>query len=153
MKALSAGLVLAAMLAGCTPTAGVRTGAELGLRSQADAAYAKGETPAALAAYQKLAGEDAGDAVVWTRIGNLELLQNRPHRAIDAYERAVQLDPAGTEAWHNMALIRLRQAGAMLDQERASLKANDPRAAEIQCERTRLAAVTGSHAETKGCKP
>jgi predicted Zn-dependent protease len=153
MKALFAGLVFAAVtLAGCVPAAGVRTGAELSLRGQANAAYAKGETAAALDAYRKLVGEGAADVVVWTRIGNLELLQNHPHRAAEAYDHAVQLDPTYTEAWHNMALIRLRQAAAMLEQERASLKADDPHATEIRCEQARLAIVLKPGADPKGCK-
>lgn len=142
MKPLPALLVVVTLaLAGCAPPPGVRTGKELTLRSRADAAYAQGDSAMALAAYRELADAGLNDALVWTRIGNLELLQNQPHRAADAYAKAVQLDPADTDAWHNMAIIRLRQAAAMLDRERASLPSGDPRAGKIRCEQARLDAV------------
>lgn len=139
-------------LSGCVAAAGTRT-AGAASRDQADDAYASGDTTAALAAYRQLATSNASDPVVWTRIGNLELLQNHPHQAADAYDKAVQLDPSDTEAWHNMVIIRLRQASAMLERERASLRAGDPRDAALQCEQARLAAVLKSDAGSEtGCK-
>lgn len=130
-----------AALAGCATTPGARTGAELALRHRADTAYALGDSAGALSAYQRLAARGAGDAAVWTRIGDLEVLENRPHEATAAYTKAVAIDPMATEAWHNMAIIRFRQAEAMLDEERASLKPGDPRASAIEREQARLAAV------------
>lgn len=143
-------------LTGCASPPGVRTGRELAIRNRADAAYAKGDSATALAAYRQLADAGLNDALVWTRIGNLELLQNQPRRAADAYAKAVQLDPEDTDAWHNMAIIRLRQAAAMLDRERASLQPGDPRAGKIRCEQARLDAVlhpADLHADKPADKP
>ncbi|MBS0192678.1 MAG: hypothetical protein JSR34_00325 [Proteobacteria bacterium] len=121
------------------------TDTALAARERADAAYLHGDTDGALSGYRNVVGRGTADATVWTRIGNLEWLQNAPQAATDAYEVAVRLDPMDNEAWHNLAIIRLRQAQAMLERERAALRPGNPRAAAIACEQAALASMLHDH--------
>ncbi|WP_449427441.1 tetratricopeptide repeat protein [Rhodanobacter umsongensis] len=138
----SMALALGLAVGGCASN-GMRTGQVLAIRSQADAAYANGDRAIALQAYQGYVQAAPADPVAWTRIGNLQLLADHPDEATAAYQQALKLSPGATEAWHNMAIIRLRQAQAMLTAEGASLPANDLRKTQILCDQARLAVVQG----------
>ncbi|MBS0213708.1 MAG: hypothetical protein JSR26_11105 [Proteobacteria bacterium] len=150
MKARIVGLLVCAgiAIAGSARAADPAAAPAPALRAQAEAAYARGDAAGALSAYQQLVGHGAGDAQTWTRIGNLEWLQDAPAAATAAFEMAVRLDPKATEAWHNLAIIRMRQAQAMLAAERTSLPPGSARTAAIACEQTLLASML--HEEGSG---
>lgn len=124
-----AALVLAAalLLAGCASSPFHRQSSASALTPQAydamqqsaAAAYAEGNAPAAIALYTQLVQQSPSDAQAWRRLGNLELLAGRDAEALLAYEHAVQLGGADAGVWHNVAVIRLHQAQAALQQLQA----------------------------------
>jgi cytochrome c-type biogenesis protein CcmH/NrfG len=61
----------------------------------------------------------------WYRLGNLYANNNRPESAAAAYNRALLANNANTRAWHNLAVIRLRQSYAALIQAQLTVDTND----------------------------
>lgn len=102
------------------------------VRQAADTAYANGDAAAAMQDYRDLTRARAADSVVWTRIGNLYTLQHNEWQALAAYQQAVQMNPADTEALHNLGMLRIRQGVALLDEESKALPAG-PQTAVLQC--------------------
>ncbi len=64
----------------------------------------------ALPYYQKALERHASDedrAVTWDSLGTAYRQLNRPHDAIEAFRRAIKLDPANADAWNNLGDIYL----------------------------------------------
>lgn len=121
----AAGAVMAAPSRSHPPTLGE-------VRQSADTAYANGDAAAAMRDYLDLTRARAADSMVWTRIGNLYTLQHDDARALAAYRQAVQMNPADTEALHNLGMLRIRQGVALLNEESNALPAG-PQTAALQC--------------------
>ncbi len=142
---LVSGLVLA--LAGCASSpfrkqpdavSGISPQALIALQESAAVAYAQGNAPAATGLYTQLVQGAPNDVQAWHRLGNLELLDERYAQALIAYEHVLQLGGGNAGVWHNVAVIRLREAQAALNQVQAQapdsadaqLRANSARAAQ-----------------------
>jgi cytochrome c-type biogenesis protein CcmH/NrfG len=152
-----AGLLVGALaLGGCAAQLGngKRTVRVLDVKAQAAQAYAAGNRSAALSAYERYVRSAPGDALAWTRIGNLHLMANEAEPAIRAYKKALQLEPGDVEAMHNLALIRLRQAHATMLAEYNALAPTSPRAQALAC-RVAWLAVLEHEGDGKlpECKP
>lgn len=52
------------------------------------------------------------DALSWFYLGNLYARTGRPDQAINAYERSLAFKGDNARAWHNLGVLRLRQARA-----------------------------------------
>lgn len=52
------------------------------------------------------------DAETWLTLGNLYARSNRPDQAAEAYQKVLMLNRGDPRAWHNMGIVRLRQAWA-----------------------------------------
>ncbi len=65
----------------------------------------------ALACYEKLARQHPAEYDLWCTHGSLLLALDRPHAAIDSYDRAIAADAERAGAWSGMA-----EAFARLDQ-------------------------------------
>ena len=108
------------------------------LQESAAAAYAQGNAPAATGLYTQLVQGAPNDVQAWHRLGNLELLDGHYTQALIAYEHVLQLGGGNAGVWHNVAVIRLREAQAALNQVQAQtpdpadaqLRANSARAAQ-----------------------
>ena len=139
------GLVLA--LAGCASSpfrkqpdavSGISPQALIALQESAAVAYAQGNAPAATGLYTQLVQGAPNDVQAWHRLGNLELLEERYAQALIAYEHVLQLGGGNAGVWHNVAVIRLREAQVALNQVQAQapdsadaqLRANSARAAQ-----------------------
>ena len=142
---LVSGLVLA--LAGCASSpfrkqpdavSGISPQALIALQESAAVAYAQGNAPAATGLYTQLVQGAPNDVQAWHRLGNLELLEERYAQALIAYEHVLQLGGGNAGVWHNVAVIRLREAQVALNQVQAQapdsadaqLRANSARAAQ-----------------------
>ena len=131
MKARLAAWVCAAACAGCAgrgevaapldPDADVIT-----INREAELAYEGGESAKAEALYKSLVRKIPNDAETWFRLGNLYARGNRPDEAANAYQRALLANNADPRAWHNLGVVRLRQAWASMLQAHEYLKPGQP---------------------------
>ena len=105
--------VLLGMSAACATLPPDSTGL-LSVKRAADQAYAQGDLARAGVDYQKLAQAMPEDAWVWFRLGNIAARQGHPNTAVKNYQAALIRDPKLAPAWHNLAIVRLRQAQSAL---------------------------------------
>ena len=117
--------IAALLLAGCagSPFRAARSDALplqafAALQQRAALAYAEGDAATATALYAQMVRSAPGDAQAWRRLGNLELMAGHPQHALLAYEHALRLGGGDVALWHNIAVIRVRQAQAALAQVR-----------------------------------
>ncbi len=89
------------------------------LQDQAAAAYAEGNAPMARRLYAELVAHAPNDVRAWRRLGNLELMADHPQQALNDYGHALRLGGGNVGLWHNIAVIRVRQAEAALAQVQA----------------------------------
>jgi cytochrome c-type biogenesis protein CcmH/NrfG len=66
--------------------------------------------------YKGLIRQAPNDSENWFRLGNLYARTNHPDQAIEAYQRALLADGNNSKIWHNLGIVRLRQAWASLIQ-------------------------------------
>jgi len=78
--------------------------------ASADKAYGEKNYKLALFEYLKLSETITTDAIIWFRIGNSYTRLENYNKAVEAYEKAVLLDPRLSKAWHNMGVIQLKQS-------------------------------------------
>lgn len=134
--------VLSALLLSACVTSGPNSGQllpeesratpELALLNQkAQLADAGGEAAKAEALYKAVLRNTPNDADTWYRLGNLYANNNRPTEAAIAYERTLVADNSHARAWHNLAIIRLRQSYAALLQAQITVSEEDPLAERI----------------------
>ena len=120
-------LPLALVLAGCA-TSNLRedpgAGDLMELRKEAARVYQEHEYAKALPLYQALVERVPNDPYLWFRLGNVQAYLKQPDPAIAAYREAVRLSPKMDKAWHNMAILYLRQAANSLTQ---MLQHTDPK--------------------------
>lgn len=125
-------VVATALLAGCAAGTGqggalLQAGAspESELLTRAQFAPGDGEAARTEALYIAVLRKVPNDAETWYRLGNLYANNNRPDPAAAAYARTLLSDNGNARAYHNLAVIRLRQAYAALLQGQLSVDADD----------------------------
>lgn len=98
------------------------------LRLEADAmhAYHGERNEQALALYREIVELDPEHERAWFRIGNLLAGEGDLSAALDAYNRALELNPDYTDARHNLALVHIRHGAALLEEARDTLAEEDP---------------------------
>ncbi|WP_158590377.1 tetratricopeptide repeat protein [Noviherbaspirillum cavernae] len=82
------------------------------MRRQAEDAYANSEDDRAEKLLVGLLRAVPNDAEAWFYLGNLYARTNRPEQATQAYQKALLLNGGDARAWHNMGVVRLREAWA-----------------------------------------
>lgn len=85
-----------------------------------NAAYERGDFPAAVTAYGKAAGQPGAGANVFFNLGNAQYRAGQPGKAAANYERALILAPRHPEARANLAFVR-RESYAQAPQVRGFL--------------------------------
>lgn len=100
-------LLLATALLCLTMPAPIRAETETGF-AKANAEYAAGRFPAAVAGYEALVKSRTWNASLFYNLGNAYFRSGDFGRAILNYERALALDPAQPEAKANLQLVRDR---------------------------------------------
>ncbi len=96
------------------------------LSDQAQLADAGGDAAKAESLYKSVLRKTPNDADAWFRLGNLYANNNRPDEAAIAYQRCLISDNAYAKAWHNLSMVRLRQAYATMLQAQATVDEADP---------------------------
>lgn len=84
------------------------------MQQEAQAAFDSGENARAETLYKGLARAMPNDAETWLRLGNLYARTDNADQAVNAYLTSLSLNGADPRAWHNLGIVRLRQAWAAL---------------------------------------
>lgn len=107
-------LMACLLICGCNATATrpdkVSQANVLDLRQKADQAYQKQDWANAAKFYEQLARTDSASVESWFRLGNSLERLNNSDAAVNAYREALFHDPSNTRVWHNLGIVRLRQA-------------------------------------------
>ncbi|MGA0570785.1 hypothetical protein ACO2Q9_08705 [Variovorax sp. VNK109] len=130
---LTGGVVVALVLGGCasrpntgTTLAGTPSmGANIELLNKQQFAGQENEASRSEALFQSLLRKIPNDADTWFRLGNLYASNNLPEPAAGAYNRALLADNSHARAWHNLGVIKLREAYAALLQAQVTVDSND----------------------------
>lgn len=81
-------------------------------QQQAMAAYEDEDNVRAEALFKSVLRVAPNDVPTWFYLGNLHARAQRPKEAAEAYEKVLMLNPNHERAWHNLAVVRLRQSRA-----------------------------------------
>jgi tetratricopeptide (TPR) repeat protein len=122
---------LAVLLAGCgivplTKTSTPRLTYVLSTQQQAEAAYRSGDMEHATAFYLQLTRMIPQEADYWYMLGNTYVRTQQPDQAVQAYQQAIMRNPNHTRAWHNLGIVRMRQAMAAFVSSASTATAEDP---------------------------
>lgn len=114
-------------LAGCAllPTAEDRMDA-YDLQHQTLLAYDNDENAKAEKLLHALLRASPNDALAWFYLGNVYARTARPEQAVEAYQKSLLLNGGDPRPWHNMGVIRLRQARAAFIQSFDLTNPDDP---------------------------
>lgn len=99
-----------------------RAAAQNALR-YAVALEAAGRVVEAVALYRSLLEDDPGSVLLWTNLGNAEAGRGEPALAEAAYRRALELEPASSDALNNLAWLLLEQPGRLAEAEELARRA------------------------------
>ncbi|MDN3578969.1 tetratricopeptide repeat protein [Chitinimonas viridis] len=119
--------LLHALLAGCSAMPAAITGDAAdayAMHREAEAAHQEGDDVKSERLLQGLLRVAPNDAETWFRLANLYARSDRPEQAAEAYQRSLMIKPHDARAWHNLGVIRQRQAAAAMMQAH-SLAADD----------------------------
>jgi tetratricopeptide (TPR) repeat protein len=98
----------------------------LTLQEQADTAYRTDDMQRAAALYLQLTKLIPQEADYWYMLGNSYVRTQQPDRAVEAYQQAIARNPNHTRAWHNLGIVRMRQAMAAFVSSASTAKQGDP---------------------------
>ncbi len=118
-------VVTLATLSGCASTATTHSFKNvIAEQRKAEKAYEEGHLAEALAGYEALTRILPDNFDFWFRLGNIYVRMEKPTLAAEAYERALRLDSGNAKAWHNLGIVRMRQAAAAFAQSARVANAN-----------------------------
>jgi len=89
------------------------------LQQQGLVAYGAGEDGKAEKLFKGLLAASPNNAETWFYLGNLYARSDRPDEAVQAYQKALMLNSGDPRVWHNIGIVRLRQAWAAIIQANA----------------------------------
>lgn len=96
------------------------------LRQNAEAAYQNNDWNKVIEYNGSLIQKIPKDAVPWFRLGNAYARLNQPGNALQAYQRALNLDPTNSKIWHNMGIVQLKLATKTFVEMQEYTLADDP---------------------------
>ncbi len=95
-------------------------------QQDAVAAYEEGANARAEQLLQGVLRAAPNDPENWFRLGNLYARTDRPEQATEAFHKALMLRQSDARIWHNLAVVRIRQAQAALAQANAAAVDDGP---------------------------
>lgn len=96
------------------------------MRRDAQVAYENNEDVRAEKLLVGLTRAVPNDGETWFYLGNLYARTNRPEMATHAYQNALLLNSKDARAWHNIGVVRLREAWAAFIQANDLTPSDDP---------------------------
>lgn len=79
-------------------------------------AYKNGELSQAETLYRSIAEKHPDYAEAWFKLGNIYVRTEQYDAAVTMYEHAAKINPEDAKTWNNLALARVKQAIAVLDE-------------------------------------
>lgn len=126
-RAACAAALAVALGAGCAGMESRSTGEDLvRMQREAQAAFDSGENARAEILYKGLTRAVPNDAETWFRLGNLYARSDNADQAVNAYLTSLSLNGTNARAWHNLGIVRLRQAWAALLRANALTSGKEP---------------------------
>jgi Flp pilus assembly protein TadD len=104
------------------------------LRQEAQDAYAGEQDDKAEKLLLGLARAAPSEPETWFYLGNLYARTARPEQAVDSYQKALMLNSTDAKVWHNLGVVRVRQAWAAFAQSYALVKGDDPLREKVEKE-------------------
>ncbi len=121
-------LMLALVVAGCASDDRLvkpDSGTLLDVDRKADSAYRSGDNEPAAELYRTLVESMPNESPYWYRLANTLVRVGNYNDAALAYQRTLVLDPKNARAWHNLGIVRLRQAQQSFAQGVENSRAGD----------------------------
>lgn len=118
-------------LGGCSVLS-MESGNLYDMRRDAQVAYAGGQDERAEKLLIGLTRAVPNDAEAWFYLGNLYARTNRPEQAAQAYQKSLMLNGSDARAWHNIGVVRVREAWAAFIQAHNLSKTDDPLYAKLE---------------------
>jgi tetratricopeptide (TPR) repeat protein len=131
-RAFTLPLLLLALLGGCTLLPNEQQGNIYDLRREAQLAYGASEDDRAEKLLVSLSRAAPNDPETWFYLGNLYARTNRPDKATEAYQRALMINSNDPRAWHNLGVVKLREAWAAFIQAFNSSAPDNPLHAKVE---------------------
>ena len=116
-------IAFSVFLTGCGSTA-TRSTISADLIERADQAYREGQLTVAEARYREITHQKPSMYEPWFRLGNIYVRTGQLEAAVKMYERCIELRSEDARAWNNLALTRIQQAIAVLDEGVAMASSN-----------------------------
>jgi tetratricopeptide (TPR) repeat protein len=123
-------LSLLLLACGCSSLPGDRSNV-YELRREAQLAYTGNQDERAEKLLLGLARAVPNDAETWFYLGNLYARTKRPAQAVDAYQKSLMLKTDDAKAWHNLGVVKLREAWAAFIQAYGVVPPEDPLASKL----------------------
>lgn len=102
------------------------------LRRDAQVAYAGGQDERAEKLLIGLTRSVPNDAEAWFYLGNLYARSSRPEQATQAYQKSLMLNSRDARVWHNIGVVRAREAWASFIRAHNLSKPDDPMHARLE---------------------
>ncbi len=137
MRQMRRFIAQAALLSALLPAGGCallpnEQGSLYDLRREAQVAYAGNQDERAEKLLLGLSRAAPNDGETWFYLGNLYARSARPELATQAYQKALMLNPGDARAWHNIGVVRLREAWAAFIQAHGLVGPDDPLHARLE---------------------
>lgn len=102
------------------------------LHRNAQLAYTAEEDGRAETLLLGLARAAPNDPETWFYLGNLYARTSRPQQAVEAYQKSLMLNSTDARVWHNVGIVRIREAWAAFIQAQALVNADEPLRAKLE---------------------
>ena len=96
------------------------------LIKSAENAYTRSQWELAEKYYSELVQNQPDKVQYWYRLGNIFAFMGRNTDAINAYNRALTLDPGQASVWYNLGMTQLKQAAYVLNAMQSQVDPDDP---------------------------
>lgn len=96
------------------------------LHREAQVAYADEQDERAEKLLLGLSRAAPNDPETWFYLGNLYARTSRPEQATQAYQKSLMLNSTDARVWHNIGVVRIREAWAAFIQAHNLAKSDDP---------------------------
>ncbi len=129
---LCAALCSSLFTSGCGVLSGDQHGNIYDLRREAQLAYGESEDDRTEKLLLGLSRAAPNDPETWFYLGNLYARTSRPEQATNAYQKALMLNSNDPRAWHNIGVVRLREAWAAFIQAFNASTPDNPIHAKVE---------------------
>jgi len=140
MACLAAAFVVLILVSGCASQA--PKPAMVQKYERALEYYRQSRFTDAEALFQQIVQAHPDHVDTWFRLGNLYVRTGQNEAAVYAFTQCLKRNPQYSKAWHNLALVHVKQAVAVLEEGMTHLSVNAPERASFERVRDALGGVS-----------